>query len=102
MYLKEIPFAEALARAIDGETGIRIAMPRPLEKMSIEEVLNLQKSGACCLLEEEPAVHTVKIEPVPIVTGEPGPVDPEAPPQWQAQADRQGEGKSPAQGGLEE
>lgn len=80
MYLREIPFAEALARAIDGETGIRIAMPWPLEKMSIEEVLNLQKSGACCLLEEEPAVHTVKIEPVPIVTGEPGPVDPEAPP----------------------
>lgn len=80
MYLKEIPFAEALARAIDGETGIRIAMPRPLEKMSIEEVLNLQKSGACCLLEEEPAVHTVKIEPVPIVTGEQGPVDPESPP----------------------
>lgn len=93
MYLKEIPFAEALARAIDGETGIRIAMPRPLEKMSIEEVLNLQKSGACCLLVEEP---------VPIVTGKPEPVDPESPPQHQSQANRPGEGKSPAQGGLEE
>lgn len=52
--LKEISFRDAIDRMIAGEKGISIAYPVPIEKMTFEELLDLEKAGSRCLVDEKP------------------------------------------------
>lgn len=72
--LKEIDFHKALIRALSGKKGILITMPQPLEKLSIEEIRNLEKAGAKCLVDDEesekppyePAIMIESMEDAPV------------------------------------
>lgn len=51
--LKEISFRDAIDRMLTGEKGITITYPTPIEKMTFEDLLNLENAGARCLAEDK-------------------------------------------------